>query len=872
MIESVTILKDAAAASIWGARAGNGVIVITTKKGKFNQKMKVDFNSSVTIGNKPDVFKSKSFLNSNDYINIEDTLFSYNYFDASVSNYSAVSPVVEILYKSKNGQISASDAANQINAYRNLDVRNDYEKYIYQKSINQQYGLTLRGGTNNLIYALSVGYDNIRANSVRSDYDRFVINSSNTYTPIKNFDLTTGITYSQISVRNNNPYGFFPGSGLSVGGVYSNGMLPYARLEDANGNHLPIIHNLPPNYIDSLQRLGFLDWNYNPLDELALTNNTTKQNDLVLHVGAKYKFFSFLNAEVQYQYEKQNSTNRIYNDPNSYYSRDLINTYSQYDPASGTFSYPIPIGGVLNQYISELNSYNLRGQINYNQVIHEKHAITAIGGAEIRQVMNRNYQTLSYGYNDVYGTSINNLDYTTSYPTNIYPFDFRFIPSPFGDISVSTRRFLSYYANIGYTYNEKYTFTLSGRKDGANIFGVKINDRITPLWSAGIGWEVSKEKFYHMKWLPYLKARATYGYNGNVYNAAAYLIAAYNTSSFTGLANAQITSLPNPQLRWERFQNINIGFDFASEKNIISGSLEFYEKKGLDLLEPAPLPPSTGIYFFDGLVANNARTSTKGIDVILNSKNIDGDFKWNTSLILNRLTDKILKYDVTQSSTSIQSNATGLVGKPLFGVYSYKWAGLDPTNGDPQGYLNKSVSKDYSGIINNYNPDSLVYSGSAIPKVWGSLRNTFSYKGFSLSVNITYKLGYVFRKPSTSLNLTDVLVNPNSDYSSRWQKPGDEKMTAIPSVIYPQDAYRNTFYHYSEILIQKGDHIRLQDISFSYDFANDILRRISLEHLQLYAYINNIGIIWKANKAGIDPDNLGIPAPRTIAFGIKANF
>jgi len=870
MIESITILKDAGAASIWGARAGNGVIIITTKKGKLNQKMKVDFTSNLTIGSRPDIFSSKFFLNAKDYIDVEDSLFAHSYFDNSISNSRAVSPVVEVLYELANGQISSADATAQINAFKKMDVRNDYKKHIYQKLINQQYGITLSGGTSDLRYVLSAGYDNNRTNIVRNRYERFVINSSNTYIPIKNLELTGGVIYSQINAQNNNPFSF-GGGALNTGGVYGNNLVPYAQLANSSGTHLAVIHNLRTPFIDSVQQLGFLDWHFRPLDEIALANNTIKQNSLILKASAKYKFTSFLNAELQYQSEIQNSNNRIYYDPNSYYSRDLVNTYTQYDPSSESLTYPIPVGGILTQSPSQLVTRNFRGQVNYNQIIALKHAIIMIAGAEIRQTKTTDYSTLAYGYSDTYGTAISNIDYINSYATNPLG-GTALIPSPNPNVIITTKRYLSYYSNIGYTYDGRYTFTISGRKDGANLFGVKINDKITPLWSAGLGWEASREQFYHINWLPYLKLRGTYGYNGNVYNAAAYLIATFNTSRMTGFPTATVASPPNPQLRWERMKNINAGVDFALRNNIVSGSFEVYQKRGLDLLEPSPLAPSTGFSFFTGLIGNNASTLTKGIDIMLNSKNIDGEFKWITTLILSRITNKVLKYDVEQTSASIQSYATALVGKPLFSVYSYKWAGLDPTNGDPQGYLNKQVSKDYSGIINNYKPDSLVYSGYAIPKVFGSIRNTFSYKQFSLSANIVFKLGYVFRRPSTSLNYTGVISNPISDFTNRWQKPGDEKTTSIPSVAFPDDILRNTFYHYSEVLIEKGDQVRLQDISLSYDFGKIKGVKLPFERLQVYTYVNNVGLIWKANKAGIDPDNLNIPTPRSISFGIKTNF
>jgi TonB-linked SusC/RagA family outer membrane protein len=869
MVESVTILKDAAAASIWGARAGNGVIVINTKKGRLNQRMKVDANINYTIGAKPDIFYSKNFLDANDYINVEDTLFKMGYFSNDLSNrrnFPTVTPVVNLLAQEAAGQLSAADATAQIDALRHLDVRNDYEKYIYRKSLNQQYSITMRGGSNNLSYALSIGYDDVNSNLNRNGYKRFVINSNNTYTPVKNLELTAGITYSQLNIQRDNPYDF--GMGIQIFGASYNALYPYAQLADAKGRHLPISYLYNAPYLDSVERLGFQDWRYRPLDELQQADNTTRQNDILLKVGARYTFLPSLNISLQYQDEQQSSNNRIYYSPQSWTVRNNVNTYTQIDRSTGLLTYPYPQGGALTLSPSTLHSQSGRAQLNYDQRIASRHSITAIAGTEIRQAQTTSYTTNEYGYTDQYGTAVPNLDFNSQFYIN--PSGSSPLPTPYSNVTISTDRFISYYSNAGYVYDDRYSLTLSARNDGANIFGVKTNNKFSPLWSAGSGWNISREKFYHADWLPYLKLRGTYGYNGNVYNAAAYLIAKYSTSYATGLPTAVIKSPANPDLTWEKVNNINVGLDFANKKDVVTGTLEVYEKRGQNLIEPAPLAPTTGFASFNG---NFAATVTKGIDLTLNTRNLSGPFRWTTTLLFSAIKDRVTKYDAALTSFSFQSNAI-LIGKPLYGLYGYKWAGLDPTNGDPQGYLNGKTSKDYAGMINNYKPDSLSYGGSSIPTVYGSLRNTFSYKGFSFSFNIVYKLGYSYRKPSVLTNYSQLLYDGgNVDYLKRWQKPGDERSTYVPSIVYPLNAYREEFYEYSRVLIEKADQIRFQDLNIGYDLSSMRFVKKSFSHLQVFSYINNIGILWKANKSGIDPDAInGYRLPLTISVGAKAEL
>ncbi|WP_169304445.1 SusC/RagA family TonB-linked outer membrane protein [Pedobacter frigoris] len=869
-IESVTVLKDAASASIWGARAGNGVIVITTKKGAKNQKMKVELNSNVTIIDKPDLYNSKDFLNSSSYIEVEKVLFDAGFFNSDITNTSArptVSPAVELFALLRAATNDADKAAinARIGALKQYDVRDDYDKYVYQKAVNQQYSLGIRGGGDNLSYSLSLGYDNNLNSLIGNSYTRTTVNSTNTYTPVKNLDLTASINYSQNKTTENNEFGYKTYTG--TGGTKYNYLYPYARLADDNGNPLSVDNSIRMSYLDLMESRGFLDWHYRPLNEIKTNDYTTKINDLTMRLSARYKIQPSLNAEVIYQNEKQIIDRNNLKSQDTYYTRNLINKYSVYNAATGKVTYVFPLGGILTKGNYDWSNYNVRGQLNYNEKIGQ-HEINAIGGAELRELSNEGFTRLSYGYDDQFGTSVPTLDFVTSYPTN--PSSSARIPSLSSSISGFTNRYLSYYANAGYTYNEKYTLTLSGRKDGANLFGVNTNDKVTPLWSAGAGWDISKESFYNAEIVPYLRLRTSYGYNGNVNrNGTALLTGSYTTDPITGAKIISGATAPNPDLRWEKIKNINIGIDFASKNDILRGTIEGFYKKGFDLFQATALAPQTG---FTSYNANAANSQSKGIDLTLQSQNLRGIIGWNSTLLLSTLNDKVVKYDPPLTSNSI----TGLgfvVGYPMYSMFSYKWAGLNATNGNPVGYLNGKTSEEYTAIRNNFKPDSLVYSGSARPTVFGFLRNDFTYKGFNLSVNVSYNLGYVFRRNTTSLNYRDVLLTrQHEDYDLRWKQVGDESKTDVPSLVYPNNSDRSTFYQYSEVLVEKADNVRIQDIRFGYDFSPNILNNLSIRRLQVFAYGNNIGIIWRKNKLGIDPDAGLFSNPRSIAFGLSANF
>lgn len=870
-VASITILKDAAAASIWGARAGNGVIVITTKKGNFNQPVRIEFNASASLANKPDLSYDKNYLNSSDYINAESHLFRQGYFDNELSDnidWPVISPVVEILNAQRNGTITDTEAASQINALRGNDVRKDFEKYVYQKAFSQQYSLGLRGGSQQFAYDFSLGYDNNRDNLIRNGQQRITVNSNNTYRPMKNLRIDANINYSQSNIQMNNQ---LPFGAVFSGGDY--GLIPYMPLADNKGNPLAIVKDYRMSYVDSIGKLGFLNNQYMPLNEIANADYTGKINDLLLKGALTYQFNDHFNAQFIYQNEHQVSSTTNDQNLQSYYARNLINQFSQYAPATGSFTYPIPMGGILNEQDYTINNDNGRLQLNYNQQFKHNQTITAIAGAELSQSISKGRIPTIYGYDKNYGTAVTNLDYYDGYSTN--PSGYSLIPASDESEYITTYRYISYFANAGYTYDNRYTATISARKDGANIFGAKTNDKITPLWSVGLSWEISNEKFYHSGLFPYLKLRTSYGFNGNVYNGSAYTTGVILNGTLTGAQYVNALTPPNPELRWEKVKNINIGLDFATRNNVIKGTIEPYLKQGEDLIEAVPLAASSGFTSYTG---NAAATKTTGLDITLTSKNIWQKLKWQTTLLYSYNHDKVVNYDVTQTVNSIQTlSGVALLGKPIYSIFSYKWAGIDPTDGDPLGYLNGKVSKDYTAIINNYSPDSLKFNGSARPTSYGSIRNDFYYGSFSLSFNITYELGWYFRRPSVSLNYSDILKNPNTDYTKAWTAPGDQ--TNVPSLVYPSDNNRNTFYQYSDILVQSGNNIRLQDIRIGYDIDKHLLRRTPFKSLEIYTYASNIGILWRANKYGIDPDAVtpvfgghAFPNPFTIAFGIKANL
>lgn len=872
-VESITVLKDASAASIWGAKSGNGVIVITTKKGKYNSPLQVSLNTNVTLVNKPNLYYNPQWLDSKDFIDVEKMLFSNGFYDADLtsSNYAVVSPVVQALADARSGLISQADADAKINSYANLDNRAQQKKYLYNRPINQQYSLTFTGGGQNINYYISAGYDNNISSTKGNGFNRQTLHTLTNFTPLKNFQFSIGIDYNHMGSDAYGSFiGFGPGGGKSV-------YYPYAMLADVKGNHLTLPKDYAQSFKDTAGGGQLLDWNYRPLDEYNTGSyNNTQSNDILTNFSVKYTFLKNFAVSLVYQYEKMNTQNRVYYDGNSYYARNMVDQYTQGSTGS-SLTYPIPIGGILYTSFGDLTSHNFRPVLSFTKSWKGLHEITAIAGAEINQVHKTTVSpNTAYGYSDSLLT-FSNVNYSDVFYTFFDGIGYSSrIPSSQNYTDI-TNRFVSFYTNASYTYNSKYTISGSIKKDQSNLFGVNTNHRGIPLWSVGGKWKVSDETFYKSSFLPILALRATYGYCGNVNNTISALstIIYTGTSYYTGLTEASTNTAANPELRWEKDGQINLGVDFSFKNNILSGTLEWYKKNAVDLIAPAPIDPTTG---YSDVARNIASLQTNGVDVTINAKLIKTSFKWDVQLLASYVTSKVTNYLESYFNYSIFAQSGGQHIVPQKGVdpyviYAYTFAGLDPANGDPQGMLNKVVSKDYYSLIYPKSLDELSKMGTGRPPYFGSISNTLSFKGITLSAMVAFRFGYYFRK--STINYTALAGGwlGHEDFLKRWQQPGDEKTTTVPSLTYPLNNYRDMFYQYATPNVLKGDNVRLQYISLGYDFKPIKMGGYTLKKLNAYMYANNIGILWRANKEHLDPDfPTSYPAPFSIAFGLRTTF
>jgi len=864
-IADISILKDAASASIWGARAGNGVIVITTKKGKLNTPFKLSFSQNTSIGAKPDEFFKDRITNA-DYIDIQTQLFNEKFYNTLEQNdllntaHSHLPTLVEILILKRDGKITDAEAQERINRLKGYDIRSDISKYLDQRSLNQQYSLNISGGGEQHSYYISSGFNKDRGKKIGNGSERFNIMATNNWSLLKSkLGISNTIQYSSLDNRLNAPT--LPG--------YE----PYDRLADENGQFLPL-NSYRDSFLATASTQGLLDWNYFPVNEINHVNNQWLIGNLRFSNTINYQLAPGLKMEALYQFAKNNGLHKTIYDEESYYSRNMINRYSQ-RLADGTIVRPIPLGAIFDTDLNQDISHNIRGQLKYDRSMGAKHQINALAGYELKTLDAESYRYRLYGYDTDHATSMI-VDYLSLFPIYAQPASRVSIPNIEAQ-SGKTDHFISWYGNLSYRYANKLTVFGSARIDKSNLFGVNTNQKGNPAYSIGMNWSIDKEPFYNLKWLNQLNLRGSFGYTGNIdktlsaYTTATYMAANRNANNLkVKLPYAQIVNPPNPELRWEKVKIINVGLDFGLFKDVLSGSLDVYTKQGIDLIGDTPFPTSTGIADFRG---NYANTRTNGFDLSLNTLNIRGKFEWRSSFFLSYNHDRVTNYAKEGSlSNYLYDKGTPLIGRPLYAIYAYKWAGLDPKNGDPMGYLNGEKSNNYTQITINTKPEDLLFMGTVLPTHFGALRNEFRYKNFDLSVNISYRLGYVFRTPTISYQNDHGLTSAHTDYYLRWKKPGDELITNIPSVPVSTNTARDNFYATSEINVYKGDHVRLQDIRLSYKMANTKHPHFPLKNTEIYFYLNNVGLLYNANKK-VDPDYYisGKP-PLNYSLGIRTGF
>jgi len=864
-VESVSVLKDASAASIWGTRAGNGVIVITTKKGSYAKSPKISFFTNGTLGAKPDLFYQPR-MSTSDFIDVERMLFSKGYYAAaeySLTN-EALTPVVELLIAERDGLISSDEATRRINDYKQIDYRNQVVEYFYRPSRNIQSALNITGGSNHLRYFLSGGFDNNQQSLINTGFRRISLNANQTLSLLSSrLEIGSAIYFAQTNE---------PLSTMGFNEGWNTPYYPYARFVDDEGNALPVTHGFRKGFIEQAENSGLMSWQYIPLEEFEHIDHSKSGRNYRININTDFKLTNYLSASIFYHYSGAEALERQHQSSKTYYTRNLINSFTEIGGGEKLI-YNLPPGGILDLTTGALTNQNLRAQLNINKNWSNSHRLEGIAGYEFRNQHSIENKVRRYGYNNDLGT-FSPVSYLIPYP-QYYSIFGATATIPFADFERElVDRFRSFYSNFTYTLQDKYILNASARLDQSNIFGVNTNAKGVPLYSIGLGWNIHRERFFNDRLFSTLKLRLSYGYNGNVYKDISSMTTAraetyYSYPINSGLPYSEIVNPPYPDLRWEKVGVANVGIDFILKNQRIKGTLDIFQKMGVDLIGPMFMDPTTGVTSF---TSNNASTQSFGADLSLTTKNLLGELQWQTDLLLSHFRDRVLSYQFMSQENGFVNVGYPIEGKPLYALHSYAWAGLNPQTGKPIGILNGEPTENYLQIINSSKASDLIYNGSLRPTWFGSIRNSFRWRDFAISANITYRLAYSFRKNSVNYNRVLRAMGGHGDYALRWQRPGDEAHTFVPSLPEMEGDPSTTFYLSSDVLSRPADHIRFQDVRIDYNLNKEKCVALPFNNIGIYLYANNLGVIWAANQEGIDPDFQTQPLPKTISLGINLNF
>lgn len=881
-IENISVLKDAAAASIWGARAANGVIVITTKKGERNSRPRVSFGASLTVQDKPDMNYLNQMTSAQVLEYEKDLVYNNLLWQSYPGSYYGASPYfsegVRMAFDLKSGAMTQAQYDARVKELSAISNYDQIGKYVFQKASSQQYNVSVSGGNSSASYFYSVGYAKENPYSKGDDASRLTLNVNNSW---KLFNWATLSTRFGGTFFNYNKNGFGLQQMLCSNSV---GLMPYMNIADANGKGIDY-DMLHPDFIKTLGA-GFKPWTYNFLDEMALADNSQSTDNYTANINLELPLVWGISSNTTVGFERSYTSTESWRDPQSYSMRNIMNYYTP--PTGGSNSLGLSNGALIRQH-SDNRNWTFRQQFNYNANYGGIHSVSAIAGVEMRQTYVEQDGYTLWGYNRENGiidTKIN-MSYTGQYDC-VAGYKTSFNEGGYPDAINRKRRFLSYYGNAGYTLLDRYSVSGSLRYDDYNNFGLDRKYRAKPFWSVGGKWTVNREEFMdEMGWVNNLALRATYGLNGNI-NLDSYPFTkiSFINNYLTGQPSASISALANPQLKWEETYNTNIGVDFSLFHYRLTGSVDYYLKHGKDLVYSFPFSSTiVGNIYNSTMTRNVVGIKGHGLDVNLQGI-VYEDRDWNftiggnLSYNENTVTENPFFVEAQNASTinqyPIQIGMIG--GYPVNKIFAYRFAGL---NDKGAVLVYDRNGKELTPSDNISELADLKFVGSSVAPVYGGINLSLKWKDFVLYSLFTYQTGGYFFKPTFSgwKNGSYTKWDLSSDIADRWRKPGDEAFTNVPGMSTDRMASVSVNrYKFSDINIEKSDYIRWRQLSLTYNLVSNALSRLGVSSANITASVSNIGLIWKANKSGYDPDFVSgvnatsLPGREAYSISFNVNF
>ena len=848
-IENITVLKDGVAASIYGSRAANGVIVVTTKSGTPG-KTRLSYKGTYKFVNKPDL-SNLHLASTSDFIDAQLALYDENpsHTTFQLNRYSSSSlrlpQVTDLLAQRRAGVIDETQFDNIVAELRQVDGLKEIEKYMFRTAFTQTHKIDIDGGNEHNRYNLAINYTNNRSSFINTHDNRLLIDLKNEWTPYKflRIGVSANLSYTRAKAPND--------GWQSLTNISTSYYQPYYHLKNADGS-LTDINTLAYIVKDLYsQYSGLKNTSYNPIRDAYDSYNTTQTFAARLSGYLHFDITDGLSVEIGGNWSRGSSVYKSIYEKDSYLMRLSFNNTTSLSTPSNHY---IPDGDMINETRGTNENWTLRTQINFSREF-GKHRIGALAGNEIRRITtDRNRYETRFGYNGTAGSysPINLVDLLTGtyFQDFIYPYhNYLSYPVPlsesilYGSYSLSDNRFVSWYFNGSYEYDNRYLVSGSIREDLTNFFGTDPKYRHKPLWSIGGTWKINNEKFFNIPWINRLNLRASYGINGNIsLSEGPDLILAGGSydSTMDGVYN-YISSFPNNQLRWEKTKTTNIGLDIDVLNNRLGLTFDYYLKRSTDILANDATDPTTGA---TTMRKNVGAIDNKGYEISIHGTPIlNKQFRWDVTYNVAFNDSKVKKYNVARRSATswAYTSAIHAEGYPMYGLFGYESLGLNEN-----GHLLIRKADGSAALANTAKPEDVHYQGTMIPKTDMSLTNNFRYKEWNLSFMFIAKMGHKYRKDTFQGSNYS-----NRHFAERWQKPGDEETHFYP--VFMRTSTDSFYFPFIDLNIGDASYAKLRDVTLSYDFSPELTRRIGMSRARIYLQARNLFRI-TASDCDIDPE------------------
>ena len=866
-IESITVLKDAAASAIYGARAANGVIVIRTKRG-FEGKASFNYNGSFGMVEAPHV--DLDFMNSSEKIDFEISLMK------DFSRAWEGGMVGKIYDYYLQGRYTEAQYNEELNKMRKINT--NWFDVIFRKSFSQSHFLSMRGGTEKTNYYMSLNYNGQSGILKSNSYDNLGASLEVRHKAAKNLEMNFKLngTYRETKDHNSaiDPFKY---------AVFAN---PYERPYNDEGNYEGDHTYLGDNR--SSLHFGNIFDKFNILRELDETQNKSIASDLSARLGLNYQVIEGLSVDLNGSVTYSTNNTESWAAPG---------TYTSYNKSFARYAVPGELpekynNGFFREGAGRTTAFALRGLISYNNDMLKDHSFSLVVGSELSGNKSYNNYHNAPEYNDHY-RFISFPDFSSDKVT--YQQLKNGLSGLIGTAEAQDRS-ASFFGAFTYTLLNKYVFNVNARFDGADIIGT--DNRFTPLWSASFRWNAMRENFLkNIQFVSDLAVRVSYGYTGNVdRNSYPIPMLFLGGDRYDETFTADKVSYPNPNIKWERKQDRNIGLDFGFWENRIGGTFNYYWNTGKDLLGTMSTPYSYGR---TSVAANVSSIENTGWEFNINMRlDFGKNVRWINSFNIAQNTNKIKKtylknldeLDSNGGSDNVQGYATGT-------IFGYRYAGVNPLTGQAMVY----VSEETRELIAKYDKvpletvsdifdtqrirdvrtlikPSMEELGTTNPKVVGGFSSTLSWKSLEVRAGFSYSAGHLLetfneRKyaPNSSNGRSEIYVSRTNRLKSaanRWRTPGDITDT-------PRYQFEGTNYHsmVTDDKYEKGNYLAFRDLSISYDLRNKWFEQIGLERCRFGFQVTNLYTFTK--YSGLDVTTGGAfnyPLPRTYMLNLSLGF